>query len=124
MVPIRVFQSQTLDEMGCAQSFLRRIAVLLKPEAVARLGSKWYAATDKGSLASMLRGIVIASNFEGFGEIYDKMGAESGRRAKTRNSHYSQLHAHQTACRPTKPQKRWAACRPIVCPDNRSGNGA
>ena len=75
VVPVRVFQNQTLNEMGGTQSFLRRISVLRTPEAVARLGNRWYAATNKGSLASMPRGIVIASNFEGHGEIYDKMRA-------------------------------------------------
>ena len=68
-----MFQNQTLDEMGGAQAFLRRISVLLTPEAVSRLGIKWYAATNKGSLASLLHGIVIVTNFDDYAEFYDKM---------------------------------------------------
>ena len=48
---------------------------MLTPQEVARLGNKWYAATNKGIIASILRGIVIANNLDGYCEIYDKMRA-------------------------------------------------
>ena len=118
MVQIRVFQNQTLDEIGGAQAFLRRISVLLTPEAVSRLEIKWYAAANKGSVASMLCGILIATNFDDYAEIYDNLRAVD---PKKENS--SPLHAHHPACRSSTQRKRWRACRPFVCPNYRSRNG-
>ena len=46
---------------------------MMTPEAVSRIGDKRYAATNKGALGSILRGIVKAQNIDGYGEIYDKM---------------------------------------------------
>ena len=45
----------------------------MTPEAVSRLGAKWYAATNKGGLGSILRGIVKTKKFDGYGEMYDRM---------------------------------------------------
>ena len=45
----------------------------MMPEAVSRLGAKWYAATNEGCLASILRCIVKTQNFDGYGEVYDRM---------------------------------------------------
>ena len=45
----------------------------MTPEAVSRLGAKWYVATNKGCLGSILHGIVKTQNFDGYGEIYDRM---------------------------------------------------
>ena len=107
MVLLCVFQNQTLDEMGCVQAFLRRITVLQTPEAVSRLGIKWYVATNKGSLASMLRGIMMATNFDGYAEIDDKMEAVDPKRERESISHSFPLHAHPPAYRETTQRKRW-----------------
>ena len=52
--------------MGGSQSFLGRISGMMTPEAVSRIGVKWYAATSR-----ILRSIVKAQNIDGYGEIYD-----------------------------------------------------
>ena len=61
MVQVRVFQNKTLDEMGGAQAFLRRISVSLTPEAVSSIGIKRYAATNKG-LTNNFRGLVMGTD--------------------------------------------------------------
>ena len=58
---------------GLLSSFLRRVSTFMMPEAVSKLGAKWYAATNMGGLGSILRGIVKTQNFDGYGEIYDRM---------------------------------------------------
>ena len=45
----------------------------MTPEAVFRLGAKWYAATNKGCLGSFLRCIVKTQNFDGYGKIYERI---------------------------------------------------
>ena len=73
MVPHRVFQNQTLNEMGGSHAFLRRISGMITPECVSRIGDHWYAATKRSALGSILRGTLKVQNIDGYGEIYDKM---------------------------------------------------
>ena len=73
VVPHRVFQNQTLNEMDGSHAFLRRISGMITPECVSRIGDHWYAATKRSALGSILRCTVKVQNIDGYGEIYDKM---------------------------------------------------
>ena len=118
---VRLFQNQTLDEMG-AQAFLCRISVLLKPEAVSRLGIKWYAATDKGSLASMLCCIVTATNFDGYAEIYNKTRAVDPKRENHILRSFSRTSQH-AARQHRENIGELVSLSPVCLPKQRSGAG-
>ena len=55
VVPHRVFQNQTLNEMGGSHAFLCLISGMITPECVSRIGDHWYAATKRSALGSILR---------------------------------------------------------------------
>ena len=60
VVPHRVFQNQTLNQMGGSHAFLRRNSGMITPECVSRIGDHWYAATKRSALGSILRSTVKA----------------------------------------------------------------
>ena len=63
----------------------------MTPEAVSRLGAKWYAATNKGGLGSILRGIVKTKN----STVTAKSTIGCGQRPKKT---FFALHAHKLTC--------------------------
>ena len=85
---------------------------------MARLSNIWYAATNNGNIASMLRGIVIANNPDGNGEIYDRLRA-----VEPKQCNCLPLHTHQPVCLQTTQRTYWPDCCPFVCPNKGSGNG-
>ena len=54
---------------------MRCITNMITAEVISRIGNKWYAAVNKGSLGSILRVAVISDNICCYGLIYDQMRA-------------------------------------------------
>ena len=63
----------------CGAGFLRRIAPVMTPECIARIGNKWYGAHNKTICANMMRAIVRYDNIQGLSKIYDRLRVNSPR---------------------------------------------
>jgi len=63
--------------LRCKAGFLRKIAPIMTPECIARIGNKWYGAHNKFTCANMMRAIVRYDNIQGLGKDYDKLRANS-----------------------------------------------
>jgi hypothetical protein len=49
----------------CGAGFLRRIAPVMTPECISRIGNKWYGAHNKTICTNMTRSIVRYDNIQG-----------------------------------------------------------
>jgi hypothetical protein len=57
----------------CGAGFLRRIAPVMTPECIARIGNKLYGDHNKTIYANMMRAIVRFNNIQGLSKIYDRL---------------------------------------------------
>ena len=55
------------------QGFIRKVSPLAIPELIARLGIRWYAGSNKGQAASVVRTLVISDDIHGMASNYDAL---------------------------------------------------
>ena len=63
----------------CRAAFIRRIAPILTPEDLARIGNKWHGAHNKSMCATMMRAAVRFDDIQGLALVYDQLRAKSPR---------------------------------------------
>ena len=54
-----------------SQSFIRKITLRIIPDAISHIGTRWNAAANKRTIASLLRESVIYHKENGIGKNYD-----------------------------------------------------
>ena len=61
----------------CRAAFIRKIASILTPECIARMGSKWCGAHNKVICATMMRAAARCDDILGLSQSYDQLRAKA-----------------------------------------------